>query len=379
MRLDRADLAHRTALGLPALIGPSPLALRRGRAIGYGRAMRTRRLGRTGLYVSELCLGTMTYGGKGFWEVIGKLGLDAVVGQLRAAFDAGINFIDTADVYHEGESERLLGAALRELGTPRERVVIATKCRGRTGPGPNEVGLSRKHILDAIDGSLRRLGLDHVDLYQIHGVDAATPLEETMEALADVVRAGKVRYLGFCNLPAWSAMKALAIADRHHLPRFVSAQVFYTIASRDIERELVPLCKDEGMGILPWSPLAGGLLSGKYDEGGSGRRSSFDFPIVDKPRAAACVEAMRPIAAAHGVSVAQIALAYLLHKPAVTSVIIGARTDLQLADNLAAVKVQLAADELAALDKVSALPPEYPGWMTEFQQRDRFQPGMEKP
>jgi aryl-alcohol dehydrogenase-like predicted oxidoreductase len=341
--------------------------------------MRMRRLGRTGLYVSELCLGTMTYGGKGFWEVIGKLGLDAVEGQLRTAFEAGINFIDTADVYHEGESERLVGEALRRLGTPREQYVLATKARGRTGAGPNEVGLSRKHVLDAIDVSLRRLGLDYIDLYQIHGVDLATPLEETMGALADVVRAGKVRYLGFCNLPAWTAMKALAISDRLGLPRFVSAQVFYTIASRDIERELVPLAKEEGLGILPWSPLAGGLLSGKYSAGETGRRTSFDFPIVDKPRAAACVEAMRPIASAHGVSVAQIALAYLLHKPAVTSVIIGARTDEQLADNLAATKVVLGADELEALDKVSALPLEYPGWMTEFQNRDRFGPGMEKP
>ncbi|MBK9036843.1 MAG: aldo/keto reductase [Myxococcales bacterium] len=344
--------------------------------------MRMHRLGRTGLYVSELCLGTMTYGGKGFWEVIGKLGLDAVAGQLRTAIDAGVNFLDTADVYHEGESERLVGEAVRRLGVRRSDLVIATKVRGRVGPGPNDVGLSRAHILDAIDGSLGRLGMDHVDLYQIHGVDPVTPLEETIGALADVVRAGKVRYVGFCNLPAWMAMKALAIADRAGLPRFVSAQVFYTIASRDIERELVPLCRAEGLGIMPWSPLAGGLLTGKFTEGAAGpegaRRTAFDFPLVDKPRAFACVEAMRPIAAAHDVSIAQIALAYLLHKPAVTSVIIGARTDAQLADNLAATKVRLAADELAALDKVSALPPEYPGWMTEFQERDRFLDGMDR-
>ena len=342
--------------------------------------MKLHRLGRTGLYVSELCLGTMTYGGKGFWEVIGKLGKEAVVGQLRTALDAGVNFIDTADVYHEGESEKLVGAALKELGV-RDRVVLATKVRGRTGKGPNDAGLSRAHILAGIDASLRRLDVEHVDLYQIHGVDPVTPLEETIGALADVVRAGKVRYVGFCNLPAWMTMKALAIADRAGLPRFVSAQVFYTIASRDIERELVPLCREEGLGILPWSPLAGGLLTGKFTDGAAGpagaRRTAFDFPLVDKPRAFACVEAMRPIAAAHGVSIAQIALAYLLHKPAVTSVIIGARTDEQLADNLAAVKVTLAADELAALDQVSALPPEYPGWMTEFQQRDRFLDGMD--
>ncbi len=344
--------------------------------------MRTHRLGKTGLYVSELCLGTMTYGGKGFWEVIGKLGIDAVAGQLRTALDAGVNFLDTADVYHEGESERLVGEALRRLGVRRSDLVIATKVRGRVGKGVNDAGLSRGHILDAIDQSLGRLGLDHVDLYQIHGVDPATPLEETVHALADVVKAGKARYVGFCNLPAWMAMKALAIADRAGLPRFVSAQVYYTIASRDIERELVPLCKDEGLGILPWSPLAGGLLSGKYAAGERGpdgaRRTAFDFPPVDKPRAFACVDAMRPSAAAHGVSVAQIALAYLLQKPQVASVIIGARTDEQLADNLAAAKVRLAADEVAALDAVSALPPEYPAWMVERQSSDRYLEGMDR-
>ena len=344
--------------------------------------MRMKRLGRTGLYVSELCLGTMTYGGKGFWEVIGKLGLDAVAGQLRTALDAGVNFLDTADVYHEGESEKLVGAAMRKLGLAREQLVIATKCRGRLGSGPNDAGLSRKHILDAIDGSLRRLGVDHVDLYQVHGVDPATPIEETVEALGDVVRAGKVRYLGFCNLPAWLAMKAIAIADRRGLPRFVSAQMYYTLASRDIEREIVPLAHDEGLAILPWSPLAGGLLSGKYAEGEAGpaeaRRTSFDFPPVDKPRAFRCVEAMRPIAAGHGATVPQIALAYLLHKPHVTSVIIGARTDEQLADNLAATKVRLTADDLAALDAVGALTPEYPGWMVDRQARDRYLEGMDR-
>lgn len=344
--------------------------------------MRTKRLGRTGLYVSELCLGTMTYGGKGFWEVIGKLGLDAVAGQLKTALDAGVNFLDTADVYHEGESERLVGEALRRVGVGRERVVIATKVRGRFGPGPNDAGLSRKHILDAIDGSLRRLQVDHVDLYQIHGVDPVTPIEETVEALADVVRAGKVRYVGFCNLPAWLAMKALALADRRGVPRFVSAQMYYTMATRDIEREIVPFAREEGLAILPWSPLAGGLLSGKFAEGEAGpegaRRTSFDFPPVDRPRAFRCVEVMRPIAAAHGVSVAQIALAWLLHRPHVTSVIIGARTDAQLADNLAAAKVRLAADELATLDAVGALAPEYPGWMVDRQSRDRYLEGMDR-
>ena len=333
--------------------------------------MRFHKLGRTGLFVSEVCLGTMTYGGKGFWAIMGDLGLDPVVEQLRSAVDAGVNFIDTANVYHEGESEKLVGEAIGKLGLSRHSLVLATKVRGRMGPGPNDVGLSRKHVLASIDESLRRLKTDHVDLFQIHGVDVATPLEETLDALGDVVRAGKVRYVGFCNLPAWTAMKALAIAERMGLPRFVSAQMYYSIASREIEREVVPLAREEGLAILPWSPLAGGLLSGKFAAGEKGpegsRRASFDFPIVDKGRAFGCIEVMRPIALEHGVSVAQIALAYVLHKPFVTSVIIGARTQEQLVDNLASTKVVLSEDELRRLDEVSALPPEYPGWMVDWQ------------
>jgi len=340
--------------------------------------MRYNRLGGTGLFVSELCLGTMTYGGKGFWAVIGKLGIEEVVAQLRQAMDAGVNFIDTADVYHEGESERLVGEALQRLGVRRSQIVVATKVRARTGTGPNDVGLSRKHILDSIDESLRRLHLEYVDLYQIHGVDSAAPLEETLDALDSVVRAGKVRYLGFCNLPAWYAMKALALSGSRGWARFVSAQVFYAIAARDIEREIVPLAQEEKLAILPWSPLAGGLLTGKFKAGEKGpadsRRAQFDFPIVDKPRAFACVDALAPIARAHGASVARVALAYLLHKPFVTSVIIGAKTAEQLWDNLAASELRLSPEELAALEAVSALPPEYPGWMVEFQNRDR-QPG----
>lgn len=341
--------------------------------------MKYKRLGRTGLYVSEICLGTMTYGGRGFWQVIGKLGLDEVRAQLTLALERGVNFLDTADIYHEGESERLVGEAIAAMGLDRSQLVLATKVRGRAGPGPNDVGLSRKHIMDSIDGSLRRLRTDHVDLYQIHGVDPVTPLEETLGALDDVVRAGKARYVGFCNLPAWKAMKALALSDKAGGARFVSAQMYYSIAGRDIEREIAPLCEEEGVGILPWSPLAGGLLSGKFKEGEKGpagaRRSDFDFPLVDKPRAFACVEAMRPIAAAHGVSVARVALAYLLGKRFVTSVIIGAKDTTQLADNLDATTLELTAEERATLDQVSALPPEYPGWMEEWQRRDRFVPG----
>lgn len=344
--------------------------------------MRYQRLGCTGLYVSELCLGTMTYGGKGFWEVIGKLGASAVTGQLRTALDAGVNFIDTADVYHEGESEKLVGQALHTLAVPRDQIVIATKVFGRTAAHVNGAGLSRKHIFDSIDASLRRLGLDYIDLYQTHGLDPLTPIEETLDALDTLVQIGKVRYLGFCNLPAWKAAQALGVSDRNRQARFVSAQMFYAIAARDIEREIVPLAVDEGLAILPWSPLAGGLLSGKFSANtaapADARRAQFDFPLVDKPRAFACVDAMRSIATERGASVAQVALAYLLAKPHVTSVIIGAKTDAQLADNLGATKLQLSADELAALDKVSALPSEYPGWMNDWQMRTRLIDGQQR-
>ena len=333
--------------------------------------MRYRRLGRTGLFVSELCLGTMTWGGRGFWRAISASGADQAAAQLKMAVEAGVNFLDTADVYHEGESEELVAAAIKQVGLRRDDLVIATKVRGRVGPSPNDAGLSRRHVLRSVEGSLRRLGTDWIDLYQIHGVDQATPMEETLSALEATIRAGKVRYIGFCNLPAWQAMRALAIADRMGLSRFVSAQVYYTMAGRDIERELVPLAQEEGLGILPWSPLAGGLLSGKFKPGEAGpegaRRTTFDFPVVDKARAFACVEAMRPIAEARGVSVARVALAWLLHRPFVTSVILGARTEEQLADNLAAAGLSLSAEELAALDAVSALPPEYPGWMVAWQ------------
>jgi aryl-alcohol dehydrogenase-like predicted oxidoreductase len=339
--------------------------------------MKFRALGRSGLQVSELCLGTMTFGGKGFWRVVGELGATAVERIVGGALDGGINFIDTANVYSEGESERLLGGALARLGRPRDSYVLATKVRGRMGPGPNQVGLSRAHVLASIDASLGRLGLDHVDLLQIHGVDPKTPIDETLDALDDVVRAGKARYLGFSNLPAWLAMKALALQDARGYARFVSAQMYYSIAGRDIEREIVPLAADQGVGLLPWSPLAGGLLSGKFDLEGDGkgpagaRRSDFDFPPVDRARAAACLRTLRPIAEARGVSVARVALAWVLAQPGVSSVIIGAKSEDQLADNLAAAELTLEPAELEALAAASALPPEYPGWMVTFQGRDR--------
>ena len=336
--------------------------------------MRYHLLGRTGLYVSELCLGTMTFGGKGFWEVVGKLGQQEVDGIIGTALDGGVNFLDTADVYSEGESEKLLGATLKNLNRPREQLVIATKVRGRVGPGPNQVGLSRSHILASIDASLQRLGLDHVDLYQVHGYDQTTPIEETVEALDAVVRSGKARYVGFSNLPAWLASKAITYSTAHRLARFQSAQVYYSIAGRDIEREIVPLAESEGLAILPWSPLAGGLLSGKFDPSKKGpetsRRSQFDFPPVNMERLPRVLTALREVATATKVSVARVALGWQLTKPYVTSIIIGAKNRDQLTDNLEATKLKLSPEHLKTLDEASALPPEYPGWMVDWQNRE---------
>src|SRR6478735_4478987 len=297
----------------------------------------------------------MTFGGgdEGMWGKIGRLQQDEAERIVGAAIDAGINFIDTADVYAGGRSEEITGQALRNLKVPRESVVVATKAFGETAPSANARGATRSHLVAALKESLRRLQLDHVDLYQIHGCDPATPIEETVRALDTMVQHGHVRYVGVSNWAAWQIMKALGIAERLGLARFESLQAYYTVAGRDLERELIPMLKSEGVGLMVWSPLAGGLLSGKYGreqqaEQGS-RRVSFDFPPVDKDRAWDCVDAMRPIAEAHGVSVAQVALAWLLHQPQVTSVIIGAKRPEQLADNLAATKVALSADELAAV------------------------------
>ncbi|CAM5786631.1 aldo/keto reductase [Rhizobacter fulvus] len=334
--------------------------------------MRHHPLGRTGLFVSELCLGTMTFGGSdGIWGQIGDLQQADAERLVGAALDAGINFIDTADVYSGGVSEQITGQALKNLKVARDSVVVATKVFGETGPGPNMRGASRGHIADGVKASLARLQLDHIDLYQIHGFDPATPIEETVRALDQLVRHGHVRYVGVSNWAAWQIVKALGIAERHGLARFESLQAYYTVAGRDLERELVPMLESEGVGLMVWSPLAGGLLSGKYGrdqqgEAGS-RRTQFDFPPVNRDRAWDCVDAMRVIADAKGVSVAQIALAWLLHQPQVTSVIVGAKRPDQLADNIAATRVALTADELAAIDAVSALPTEYPGWMLKRQ------------
>jgi len=332
--------------------------------------MRFNKLGRTGLLVSELCLGTMTFGGgEGMWRQIGALDQGQAERLVGRAIDAGINFIDTADVYAEGLSEQITGQALRNLGVARADVVVATKAFGQTGPGMNSRGNSRAHLIDAVKASLTRLQLDHIDLYQIHGFDPITPIEETVRALDTLVQHGHVRYVGVSNWAAWQIMKALGIADRDGLARFESLQAYYTLAGRDLEREIVPFLRSESVGLLVWSPLAGGLLSGKYapDSKGDGRRDAFDFPPVDRPRAFACIDAMRPIAERRGVSVARIALAWLLHQKVVSSVIIGAKRLDQLDDNIAATEIDLTGEELDALDKVSALPREYPGWMFETQ------------
>jgi aryl-alcohol dehydrogenase-like predicted oxidoreductase len=334
--------------------------------------MRYNLLGNTGLYVSELCLGSMTFGGSGgMWQAIGKLGQSESLALVSAALDAGVNFIDTADVYSEGESERLVGEALKAIGRPREQIVVATKVRGRVGPGVNQVGLSRSHILSSIDASLQRLGLDHVDLYQIHGFDPVTPIEETVRALDDVVRSGKARYVGFSNLPAWVASHAITFAEQNNLARFQSAQVYYSIAGRDIEREIAPLAQARGLAILPWSPLAGGLLSGKFDPDKKGpadaRRASFDFPPVNMERLPRVLTALRKVAEEAGASVARVALAWQLTKPFVTSIIIGAKKPEQLTDNLAATELKLSPEQITQLNQASALPPEYPGWMVDFQ------------
>lgn len=338
--------------------------------------MRYKTLGGTGLFVSEICLGTMTFGGgSGIWSSIGNLDQKVADGIVARALDAGVNFIDTADVYSSGLAEEITGRAMVNSGRTRTDIVLATKGFGNAGNGPNDRGASRGHLMDAVKASLKRLGTDYIDLYQVHGLDRVTPIEETVRALDDLVRQGHVRYVGVSNWSAWAMMKAIGIAEAKSLTRIATLQAYYTIASRDLEREIVPMMTVEKVGLMVWSPLAGGLLAGKYDRDGKGpdgaRRTTFDFPFVDKDRAFACIDAMRPIAKEHGVSVARIALAYVMSRPFVMSTIIGAKTIEQLDDNLAAADIVFSAEELAKLDEVSALPREYPGWMIERQNTGR--------
>jgi aryl-alcohol dehydrogenase-like predicted oxidoreductase len=348
--------------------------------------MQYKTLGDTGLLVSRICLGTMTFAGDdpaapaengSIWKAIGNVGQAGADALIQASIEAGVNFLDTADVYSDGRSEITVGRSLKNLNIARKDVVLATKVYGRTGPGRNDVGASRGHILDAVDASLRRLQTDYIDLYQIHGNDAVTPIEETLRALDTLVTSGKVRYIGVSNWQTWKIAKALAISQFRSLARFDTLQAYYSLAGRDLEREIVPLLEAEKTGLLVWSPLAGGLLSGKFTRKNqkpeNSRRSAFDFPIVDKERTWKIIDVLVPIAKSHNVSAATVALAYVLAKPFVTSIIIGAKRLDQLQDNLAAADLKLAPEELKQLDEVSALPPEYPGWMLPFQGANRLE------
>ena len=334
-------------------------------------------LGRTGLKVSELCLGTMTFGAVGgrFAAINGvdQAGADAL---LKRAVEAGVNFIDTANIYTEGQSEEITGQAIHNLGLQRDSLILATKVRGKMGDGPNDVGLTRQHIMAQVEGSLKRLKTDYIDLYQTHSYDPLTPFEETLRALDDLVRQGKVRYIGASNVAAWQLMKALGVSQYQHLEKYVSLQAYYTIAGRELERELVPLLLDQKVGLMVWSPLAGGFLSGKYtreNQQAEGRRggSGFDFPPVNKELAFNIIDKLRPMAEAKDSTVASLALAWLLHQKVVSTVIIGAKKMEQLEDNLTAVDVQFTPEELQQLDEVSKLAPEYPGWMLDFTGGDR--------
>jgi aryl-alcohol dehydrogenase-like predicted oxidoreductase len=337
-------------------------------------AMDYRQLGRSGLRVSSLTLGTMTFGGTGPFANVGSVDLDGVRRQIDMAVDAGVNLVDTADVYSDGLSEELIGKALEGR---RDRVLLATKARMPMGEGPNDAGLSRHHLIEACEASLRRLRTDHIDLYQVHEWDGQTPLEETLDTLDMLVRAGKVRYIGCSNYAGWQLLKALGISERLHLQRFVSQQIYYSPQAREAEYELVPASLDQGLGILVWSPLAGGLLSGKYRRDArpqEGRHlSDWDEPPVrDEDQLYDIVDALVEIGEAHGVSAAQVALAYTLGRPGVTSVIIGARKEEQLLDNLAAAELELSADERARLDAISAPPLLYPYWHQAKTASDRL-------
>jgi aryl-alcohol dehydrogenase-like predicted oxidoreductase len=334
-------------------------------------------LGGTGLLVSDICFGTMTFGGKGYWEAIGSLQQNEVNELMKTVVDSGINFIDTANVYSYGESERLLGQSIIDLNLNRHNLVIATKVRGNMGDGVNNIGLSRYHIFQSVDESLKRLQLDHIDILYVHGVDARTPVEETMRALNDVVLTGKVRYIACCNWPAWMVMKAQGIADKNGWNKFIGLQYFYSLAARDIEREIVPLAADQHLGIMPWSPLAGGFLSGKFTretpKPGDSRRGgdSFDFPPIDKEKSYDIIDVISAIGKTYNVSAAQVALAWVRMQPGITSTIIGAKRTDQLLDNIKSTELTLSADDLQKIDEVSALPKEYPQWMVEYQGKDR--------
>jgi aryl-alcohol dehydrogenase-like predicted oxidoreductase len=333
-------------------------------------------LGNTGLLVSELCFGTMTFGGSsGIWSAIGKVQQQEVNSLMKTVIDSGINFIDTANVYSFGESEILLGQSIKDLGLDRNELVIATKVRGKMGEGKNSLGLSRYHIFNSVNDSLQRLQLDHIDVLYVHGVDLKTPVEEIMRTLNDIVTSGKARYIAVCNWPAWMVMQANGIAEKNGWHKFIGLQYYYSLTSRDIEREVLPLAQNQNLAVFPWSPLAGGFLSGKYTRDNASvsgaRRDSFDFPPVNKEKAYDIIDVIAEIGKQHNTSAAQIALAWVRHQAGITSTIIGAKNVDQLLDNIKSTELTLTADQLKQIDEISALPKEYPGWMVERQNADR--------
>ncbi|MGQ5640130.1 MULTISPECIES: aldo/keto reductase [unclassified Streptomyces] len=326
--------------------------------------MEFRQLGRSGLQVSTLAMGTMTFGGSDVFGNVGQTDLSGARRQIDMCLDAGVNLIDTANIYSAGAAEEILGQV---IAGRRDQLLISSKVRMAMGDGPNDEGLSRHHILEQIEASLRRLKTDHLDIYHVHEWDGLTPLEETMGTLDFLVRSGRVRYLGVSNYSGWQLMKALCVADAHGYERFVSNQIYYSLESRDAEYELVPLSLDQGLGIMVWSPLAGGLLSGKYRRGQQATEGRHltewsEPPVRDEDKLYDTIETVVDIASDRGASPAQVSLAYLLAKPGVTSVIVGARKDEQLADNLGAVDVHLSSEDIDRLDKASAPDLIYPHW-----------------
>lgn len=336
--------------------------------------MKYKQLGNTGVFVSKICLGAMTFGGrdKPPFDKVGGLDRSETQAIVDAAFDVGVNFIDTANVYALGESEILIGEAIK---AKRNDIVLATKFHGRMGPGPNQVGQSRLHMMAAIEASLKRLQTDYIDLYQIHSFDPLTPFEETLRALDDAVSQGKVRYIGCSNLAAWQIMKALAVSEKRCLAPFVSVQAFYSLAGRDLEHDLIPMITDQKLALLVWSPLAGGFLSGKYDrnsEQGISRRDKIEFPPINREKTFNIIDTLRVVGERHGVSAARVALAWILANPAVTSIIIGVRSIDQLADNLGALDIDLTERDIVDLNAVSDTGPHYPGWLQEGAMSQRI-------
>jgi aryl-alcohol dehydrogenase-like predicted oxidoreductase len=339
-------------------------------------------LGDTGAYVSELSFGTMSFGGEGMWKSVGEQQQDEADELIQMAVDAGVNFIDTANVYSFGQSETILGNSIDNLGLNTNELVISTKVRGAMGDGPNEQGLSRYHMFNSVEESLERLNVDQIDLLYVHGVDKVMPVEEIMHSLNDLVDSGYVRYLGVSNWPAWMVAKANEIARFRGWHGFKAMQCYYSLSGRDAEDALIPYAEAENLAFVPWSPLAGGFLTGKFSRekessGENARRDEFDFPPIDKEKAYDIVDVMSGIADSHDATVAETALAWVRQQHGVTSTLIGAKSTEQLKSNLRSAEIELTHDNLKALDEVSATPARYPFWMADFQNQNRY-PGDER-